>query len=261
MDWRRAKTLLIVAFLLLDSFLAYQLWTSRGKDLEVIEQALGSSSSFQDILKSKNIVLSVEAPTETPDMYYLNIKYEDFNQKNIASLSNQNIHINGNVLESQFAHPIPQPLNQTKGELAKEFSESIFYADEYAPDAVMTTPSQLTYLQRWSNYPFFGAVMQFSVTNNQITGYRQTHFQVVNKGTGKRVIASLVAVRTLIESDLIKNGEKITAIELGYYGHTYDAEIQVVAPVWRIVHGSGQVHYVNGITGVIEKIPSMPKKE
>ncbi|HJV45396.1 MAG TPA: two-component system regulatory protein YycI [Bacillota bacterium] len=261
MDWRRAKTILIIAFLLLDSFLGYQLWSSRGSNLEIVGQALGSTSSFQDVLKARDIKLNVEAPTGTPEMNYLNIKYEEFDNRTTSVLANQDLRIISNTLESRFIHPMPIPGNQPKGEFPKGLSEQILYAEDYVIDKDLSNSTQLIYLQQWGNYPFFGATLELNQMDNKTTGYRQRHFQVVNKGSGKKVISSLAATRTLIESGLIHNGETIHSIELGYYGHTYDADIQVIAPVWRIIHGSGQIQYVNGITGVIEKNPALPKKE
>lgn len=50
------------------------------------------------------------------------------------------------------------------------------------------------------------------------------------------------------------------SIELGYYGHTYNADEQILAPVWRIIHDD-HIHYVNGITGAIEKKNPIEKQE
>ncbi|MBP1932306.1 two-component system regulatory protein YycI [Ammoniphilus resinae] len=258
MDWRRAKTLLIIAFLLLDSFLAFQLWSGRHEGVEVGEQFLSGSTNLQDVLQARGITLKVETPTDTPVMNYLNIKYADFRTTQVQTLPNQSGDRIGNVLQSRFHEPIPLPEDQREA-LKNRLKGQILFIDEYERDPAVTDKDRIRYLQQWNSYPLFGATLDLRLVDQRIVGYTQAYYQVVNKGSGKKVISSLTATRTLIENGFIKNGETIDAIDLGYYGHTYDAEIQVLAPVWRIWH-AGKVDYVNGITGVIEKIPSLPKK-
>ncbi|WP_164984976.1 two-component system regulatory protein YycI [Ammoniphilus sp. CFH 90114] len=261
MDWRRAKTLLILAFLILDSFLFYQFWTSRSHDLEVGQQNMGTSSSLQDVLKAKNIQLAIEPPTDMPEMHYLNVRYENFEMRLVSKLPNQNSRWEGHVFESRFIRNLPSPLTMMKSEVQKTFSEHILYFEDYKVDSMVQYPEKLVYFQQWEGYPLFGATLELNHNDQKVMGYRQAYFQVVNKGSGKKVISSLTALRTLIENGMIAYGETVHAIELGYFGHTYDAEIQVIAPVWRIVHGTNQVHYINAITGVMEKTPSLQKKE
>jgi len=258
MDWRRAKTLLILAFLLLDSFLAFQLWSGRQEGVEVGEQFLSGSTNLQDVMQARGITLKVEAPTDTPVMNYLNIKYADFRATQVQTLPNQSGDIIGNVFQSRFHEPIPLPEDQ-RDSLKNRLKGQVLFLDEYELDPAFPTGDRIRYLQQWNSFPLFGATLELRLVDQRVTGYKQSYYQVVNKGSGKKVISSLTAARTLIENGFIKNGETIDAIDLGYFGHTYDAEIQVLAPVWRILH-AGKVDYVNGITGVIEKIPSLPKK-
>lgn len=261
MDWRKAKTILIIAFLLLDSFLFYQLWTGRANEVEMGQQYTATSSDLQDVLKAKNIKLLIEAPAEMPEMYYLNIRYGDIQLIDKSKLPNQMIKMDGHILQSRFLHPLPSPGFTIKGDFSRVYNDHILFFDEYMLDSKMNYPNQLVFHQLWNNHPFFGATLELNVVDQNVISYRQIHYEVVNKGSGKKVISSVTALRTLIENNMIGKGESIHAIDLGYYGHTYDADIQVVAPVWRIIHGSNQVHFVNAITGVIEKTPSLPKKE
>ncbi len=261
MDWRRAKTILIIAFLLLDSFLFYQLWTGRGQEVEMGQQNTATSSNLQDVLKARNIKLQIEAPAETPEMYYLNIRYGDIKLLDMSKLPNQMFRIEGHILQSQFLQPLPSPSSVAKGDISRIYKDHILFFDNYKLDAKMSHSNKLVYHQLWNTYPFFGATLELNQVDQNVIGYHQIHYEVVNKGSGKKVISSITALRTLIENNMIGKDESIHAIDLGYYGHTYDADIQVIAPVWRVIHGSNQVHYVNGITGVIEKTPSLPKKE
>jgi regulatory protein YycI of two-component signal transduction system YycFG len=259
-DWRRAKTILIWAFLLLDCFLSFQVWASHG-EIELAQQTEGASDSLQDLVKSRGIVLSSHLPAQTPDMYNLNIKYDNFRTVDATHYANQSMQVNGNVLISQFHGPIPAISLMSKEELLRQLEDSIPFLGEYKQDAASSGLGKLGLLQQWGAYPLFNGELDLLMTDNKLVGYRQTHIMVVKKGSGKRIISSATAVRTLIDNHLVKNGEEIHSIDLGYYGHAFDAEIQVVAPVWRISHGNRQIHYVNGITGVIEKTSPLQKKE
>jgi regulatory protein YycI of two-component signal transduction system YycFG len=259
-DWRRAKTILIWAFLLLDCFLAFQVWASHG-EIELAQQTEGAADSLQDFVKSRGIVLSTQLPVQTPSMYNLNIKYDNFSEIDKNRYSSQSMQVSGNVLNSQFHGPIPAVSLMSKEELLKQLEDAIPFLGEYKPDSASSDPGKLGLVQQWGTYPLFNGELDLIMTDNRLVGYRQTHLTVVKKGSGKKIISSATALRTLIDNHLVKNGEEIHSIDLGYYGHAFDAEIQVVAPVWRIIHGNRQVHYVNGFTGVIEKTSPLQKKD
>lgn len=225
------------------------------------EERTGVSSNFRDILKARNITLAFEPPAEAPELFYLNVSFEDYKVLDQEKLANQDIQIEGNTLRGRFHKALTHPGSLSRGELMRIYGDQIPFFQEYKQDLKLKQPGSIIYVQQWNSYPFFGATLDLKVRDNKVIGYEQKHFRVVNKGSGKKVIPSLTALRTLIENGLIKTDETVHSIELGYYGHTYDADIQVIAPVWRITHGSSEVHYVNGITGVIEKPPILSKKE
>ena len=74
MDWGRAKSVLIFAFLLLNLVLGYQLWSN-------IREGLSTSADVDDLpaetlrlMEQKNIKLETSIPSETPELGDLTFK-------------------------------------------------------------------------------------------------------------------------------------------------------------------------------------------
>ncbi|UJF33343.1 hypothetical protein [Paenibacillus hexagrammi] len=78
MDWSRAKTILIVTFLTLNMILGFQLWTSSiNKQTEIAADASGTVEELNRVLRSKNIRLTDNLPTELPNIQVINVKFDE----------------------------------------------------------------------------------------------------------------------------------------------------------------------------------------
>lgn len=77
MEWGRAKTILILAFLMLNLILAYQVWESKlrlpdeSNDIQLIAEEVMA------VAASKNIQIEAAIPTETPRMNEITVTFED----------------------------------------------------------------------------------------------------------------------------------------------------------------------------------------
>lgn len=252
MDWSRAKTILIWAFLVLDLFLAWHVYTTRTRLWTAPDVVQGEAANLETYLAGKGISLAAEVPQETPVMTYLNVEYQWFPAEGMKELPGQQLTLEQNGIVSRFLQPIPVPDGKNQDDLLKVLSQRVMHAEQYRHDPVMTRAGRLVFWQMYEKRPLFVAPLEVYVEDGRAVGYRQTLVQIRNLGTGRQVISAYVALRSLVDKEIIQDGERIEDVSLGYYGHTYDANIQVLAPVWRIVH-SGQVHYVNGFTGIVER--------
>ncbi|CEH32581.1 YycH protein [Aneurinibacillus migulanus] len=257
MDWSRAKTILIVTFLLLDLFLGYQVIMSQNRDIETAPQGELIPSSLEELLKTRTITLDTGIPNETPQMNYVNVRFTSF-AHHLQSLTGQVIGQQGVGVMVKFNEPVKLSDFTNKAEALKTLDPYTVYSRDYTFDEKRSSDSVQRYVQQYGKYPIFSAPLDIVVDEKRITGYRQIHVQIVNQGTGRKIIPAFTAVRTLLDNGYIRYGENISDVSVGYYGHMYDADIQVLAPVWRVVHTEG-VHYVNGITGAIEQVPPLEK--
>jgi regulatory protein YycI of two-component signal transduction system YycFG len=259
MDWSRAKTILIVTFLLLDLFLGYEVVSSFNRDIETAPRGELIPSSLEEFLKTRNIVLETEIPSETPEMNYVNIRFTSF-AHHLQKLTGQEIGQQGVGVMIKFNEPILLANFVNKMEILKSLEPYAAYVQDYVYDAQRSSSYLQRYMQQYGKYPIFSAALEVFTERNHVLGYRQVHVQIVNQGKGRKIIPAFTAVRTLLDNGYIRYGEKITGVSVGYYGHMYDADIQVLAPVWRVVHTEG-IQYVNGITGAIEQAPPIEKNK
>ncbi|GAB7388525.1 WalRK two-component regulatory system regulator WalI [Bacillaceae bacterium] len=258
MDWSRAKTILIVAFLLLDLFLGYQLWLNNGSESLLAQRFQGEKDILEELLQARRIEIAAEIPTDEPQMHHLNVRYTVIPPASLEKLADQEVTLERFFIRSTFKEPPAAPSPFDQGELQNLLAARIWNFSNYRFDPFLSGEGRYTFVQLLDDVPLFSARVEIEVSHGQVRRYRQTYAEVVDTGSGRQVISAFTALRRLIENGMIEDGETVRAVELGYYGHTYDADIQVLAPVWRVVHGR-RIHYVNAITGTIEKT-SLPDK-
>ncbi|MCF6094648.1 two-component system regulatory protein YycI [Microaerobacter geothermalis] len=233
MDWSKAKSILIVAFLLLNIFLVYQNLNKEG----ILQKNLGQDelvSETLSLLQEKQIVITAPLPKENSPLPYLYVNMTNQEEKRVT-----------------IDKTLSSPTNVE--EINKVLEEKIPWFKEYIYLPSLSTGQTLTYIQTFQQIPLFGAELNVFLKNNRITGYNQILYRVINIGEKRPTISYYMAIRTLVDNGIIGNKESITDIKLGYYGQVNNTDgVQVLVPVWRVTHDSG-VHYINGITGGIEE--------
>ncbi|MBO8165114.1 MAG: two-component system regulatory protein YycI [Brevibacillus sp.] len=253
MDWSRAKTILIWAFLLLDLFLGYQVYASRTQQWNDIQLVHKGAGDIELLLAQRSITLAVEIPEEIPQVHHVHVEYLTADSlMNLPLPADQQMTISDSLIIARFDKPIPLSEVKNPAEFLRGVSQRIVYADEYQPDKYYTGRGLLRYWQQYEGLPIFVAPLEFFVHKQTVTGYQQSYLRIRNQGTGRQVISAYTALRSLLEKQLIQNGETIEDVTMGYYGHEYDADIQVLAPIWRIIH-DGKIDYVNAFTGAVER--------
>ncbi len=252
MDWSRAKTVLIWAFLFLDLFLGYQVYASRTQHWMDQEVDAGQASDLSMYLAQKQITLQVEIPQETREMNYVNAEYLGFDTLMAKEMPGQQITLENTAIVSKFAQPIPANDRKNPDEFLRQISQRVLYANQYRQEIRIPQTDKILFWQIYDGIPVYVAPLEVRLKNGMAIGYRQTYVQIHNQGSSRQVISAYTALRSLVDKEIIQSGEKITDVELGYYGHEYDADFQILAPVWRFIH-NGKIHYVNGFTGAIEQ--------
>ncbi|WP_025846296.1 two-component system regulatory protein YycI [Brevibacillus agri] len=251
MDWSRTKTILIWAFLLLDLFLFYQVYVTRISLWNDKEVAQGEKWNMELYLNQQNIALDTEVPQETPEMAYLDAEYVGISPINLLELPGIQATVEKMSLAARLDPPIQIRGQLTPNELLSQIGPRLMYAEQYGPDSYQSNQSRLLYWQVHEKMPIFVAPLEVYLENGAILGYRQTFFHVREQKGGRQVISGYKALLSLVEKQIIQPGERIENVSLGYYG-SYDADIQALAPVWRVVH-DGKQHFVNAFTGALER--------
>ncbi|WP_166245859.1 two-component system regulatory protein YycI [Paenibacillus turpanensis] len=239
MDWSRAKTVLILAFLVLNVLLSFQLWTSRN-ELEASKVGAGVAE-VQQLMESKGVKLEAELPEGTPILREITVEFDD-------SLRS--------VAREMLKDPVRDEIRMENGALLSErIARQLPMGESYVLDVKQSKKDYYVYNQAYQKYPMFEVQLELFAEKGFITQYRQSLVEVVSPAPSDpkdpSILSSLTAVGSLTENYL-STGAVITDVKLGYHGQLYNSETQVLAPFWRIMLQSGELYYVHAINGAVE---------
>lgn len=238
MDWSRAKTILIVVFLLLNLLLGYQLWVDRYGFATSQPELEEEDRVLEQILAIKDIQVLTRIPDETPELGELTM----------------NVHPKSGIpetitLEEPFLFDGLTIAEQSRQTL----SEAMKQATAYAYSLVDSREGVQVLFQQYKGYPLFDIKVELFVNNGMVTAYRRLRAEELADSDGKeqQVLSARQALQILADKYL-EPGEHIHDIRLGYHGQAFNSETRVLAPYWRILTSGGGRYYVHAITGAVE---------
>ncbi|MBN2908141.1 two-component system regulatory protein YycI [Polycladomyces sp. WAk] len=244
MDWNRAKTVLILAFLCLNAFLAVQLLEIQQERSRLLNVAQSTMKDLKQLLANKKIQLRRSIPEEQPTIPLL--------EAHLEQPGDGWERTDGAYLKHFYTPPSasrPDDLNQLLRREIENFST-------YRTDTVLPQSGNRVYYQTWEGYPLFEGKVEANLKNGRLTDIRWTPLSIRAEETRQRVTPAYVALLNLIESGKVPAEARILTIELGYHGQQYDAESMVLSPVWRVVvqdkNNPPDTYYVNALTGAVE---------
>jgi len=242
MDWRRAKSVLIVSFLMLNILLGYQLWMEWRERLNTTVDWTSLPPETQQFMHKKNIKFLVEAkiPTETPVMRELTYEFK----QRASTGENERIPIN----------PAPESrIVYFEQELADALGGVIPELGAYAFDDPISSQGVFVFNRMENGFPIFKIHLNLFYSDQRIKAYSQDLIEIKPSVDAKeqQVLPASKAIANLIER-ILPAGSTIKEIRLGYHGQYFpDAERQVSAPSWRVLLENGEVYYVNAISAEV----------
>lgn len=238
MDWGKAKSILIVTFLLLNISLGYQLYLKNQGNIQNNHLNTNNIQEIKEILKQQEITIDTAIPLEVPEMHFLQIKNNTY--ANYLEIPNDN------KVTDITLHYVETKLRE---------NTHSFESYEYNPDE-SNGKDYFVFNQVEQGIPFFGAKIEARVNENGTIIYSQNYYEIRNQGSNREVISSYSALRTVLDQQLIPKGAKIEKIILGYHG-TEQSSIQLLTPVWEIEYsynGESFELYVNAMSGGIQNV-------
>lgn len=241
MEWGRAKTILICAFLLLNVLLGFQLWNNEINLAGNYFHHRSMTQQTEQLLRSKNIVLKQDIPWEAPLLSEITVRYHD-------------------AYHNEAIIPLPQsvPVEDvlyTKS-IREPLSSLIAKTDSYQYDPVLSGGGIYHYNQLHEGVPLFGVTLTFySTEKGEVTAYRQSFVDIeqVGETEKQRVLSAYMAVRHLAEN-VLSPGTVIEDVRLGYHGTIYDTDSILLFPKWRISIEGGNLYYIHAINGALEEV-------
>lgn len=238
MDWSRAKSVLIFAFLLLNVLLGYQLWNDMQQRLNSNVDLTQLPAETLRIMQQKNIRLSGNIPTETPSLRELAFRF--------VSKPGQEL--------SMLETPVNSRIIFNEAELLAELGDVIPDLDQYSFDATLRRDDAFVLYRNVDGLPMFNIKLELYFSNQKIVGYRQEVVELTDTGNlpeKQPILSATKAVGNLIENYL-QAGTVVQEIRLGYHGQIFDSDdLQAATPAWRVLLEDGEVYYVQAISGEV----------
>ncbi|GIQ70463.1 hypothetical protein DUZ99_09790 [Xylanibacillus composti] len=238
MEWGRAKTILILAFLILNLLLGYQLWAQQLDIFGEVDETASVVTETEQLLASRGIQLDTSIPKETPRANEITVRFL----------------IQADPMGRTMISPPIRGLDLFgRTDWQSTLSNYIDHVQEYIPDPIMSRPGVLVLDQVHEGIPLFEVNLSLYDGGGQIESYSQSYVEIESTITEKeqKILPAYRAVEFLAENYL-QRGSVITDVRLGYHGQSYNSDIQYMAPKWRVALDNGSIYYIHAINGEVE---------
>jgi regulatory protein YycI of two-component signal transduction system YycFG len=243
MDWSRAKTILIITFLILDIFLAAQINHTFEEKSLFVKTGNVSDQQVQKFLKDNHVSMMVKPHK---------IKEVSPYTAEISPLSQGWSQEETGAYTKNYAHP-PKVTNTHT--LNTFLRKEIPYFSSYKK--VQEISQKITYIQFAEGFPLFDAKLEVNLTkDHRIQSLQVLHFQTT-KIKKINLISFNNALYNLLYSDDLSRFENpsITDIIFGYRARSdpNTTNSYYLMPYWRFVINGKHFVDVNALGGSIEE--------
>lgn len=241
MKWGSVKTLFIIAFMILNFFLAQQL-------LEKIDETnieTLSQTTFEDGLAAEDITIG-ELPESGKKASYVSAERylltEEDKKSLEESLTNQNIAIiNNQTIISEFIEPVSVGLDNDESTVMETLAEFMIYDDVYELWKYDEEENVLLFFQKQNDRTVLfnkAGVLYVKLNKNQeAVSYYQTLLNEVRvQGDEQTVVDPMNAVESVFNSnEVLRPEDHISDRKLAYHSLlALKGEEQVFTPTWVI---------------------------
>lgn len=282
MELSKAKTVLIIAFLVLNIYLAYQIWVGQEFVLSYAAVSSEEVERVMDLLVENNYLLTTTLPRQTQKMSLFSVRApapekEKYRQaffaeeeKNVLKRRQSNdeivytyqgkilvFHDNGQIIFRSSARPeeINQlPLEKLKQQ-TKEFLDQVGLlpvdAEFDAVYPISAGEQVVRFYQVYEGIPLYASYINVYYLGNYLSRIEFYWLKPLGfSGESRPVISASQALFSFLEAwGPAVEPVEIIEITLGYYSQEYEAEKWEVVPVWRIITDTKEVTYVNAFSG------------
>lgn len=283
LQWKRAITILIVSFIMLNIAMIFNLWLRDRPDNRF---ALSSSQKSQiiQVLRQRGVTLEVDIPKEGRPQSLLEVGFPKLDEKKILqnffgkdskpnisptqdgrkfTIGNEQLIITDNgfitYLNNEDNLKWPSLTREQAEKEALNFMKTHRCMPKNAVlDKISYDEESKGYLMEYVRYhdDFFiqNSYATVLVTPSGIKSYYQCWLEPLGYvGKNRSVISPLTVIMRVITEAKTEHPIVITRIEQGYYSKLYDADRWQVAPVWKIQLNAVDTYYVNAYTGELEQ--------
>lgn len=259
MDFRRIEVIFLIVFFSLDIFLFLSFRNSQ----QIVSSSSTNTSTVTEMRK-RNISFG-SLDTKNGNAYYLGSQPDDSLAQNVQKLRNQKVEYEevNHSISSSLSNPIAVTSKNRQAimdKFIKKESNVLFGKDyKYAPQ--LSSSTQMVYAATSVLGSVYDktAQLSFSITDNEVVGYTQTHVKSLIVLHEKQIIKSEKDVITnLYANSEIPNNSKISYANLAYTKLLEAKDSTIYIPVWFVTIKNKDskvvtVKKVNAFTGNIIK--------
>ncbi|WP_114571926.1 two-component system regulatory protein YycI [Exiguobacterium flavidum] len=277
MDWNKAKTLLILTFLILNAYLAIQL-IERTTEPRLVSS---TTSTVASVLKERKIDEKT-LPNASKEIGYLTGEIDTSSLKpdEASGLSGAVTSIRNKVeWNIRLANPYALDTKAMRQSATKFVQENVKHGAEYSFWKYDKTRDEMTFVQTYRGQPLYStsaeergtedmigpSLLVIQLSDGKVISYNQRHLtEIVRQNQDVTLLSASEAIVQLSENGHFPPSRKLTRIELGYFCLATDGTqaVQILPPTWLIELDS-EVFFVNAIDGgvqTIEQLDAVSKK-
>ncbi|WP_078429579.1 two-component system regulatory protein YycI [Alkalihalobacterium alkalinitrilicum] len=255
MDWSRAKTIFIISFIFLNSFLYFQL-----RELNYANQMnLIIEATLQERLNEMNVAINDVIEEELASGFLIVGKNIEMTEQAVRELKAQEItFVNETTIISRLDEPYPLEQDSISQQVDQFLNEFVMNSDLYQFSRLEEDRNQLLFIQHFDGkvmYSFDETPLVLQLDDQgQIVAYQQMIYEVEASGREQEFLSGLKAIERLLNEQLISANQTITEVDFGYYSFFKPlGNVQVFAPMWRI-SVNGEDYLVNAIDGSVQDV-------
>lgn len=287
MDWKRAKTIFIIVFLVINAFLFYQLFaTSRNQYKYISAQEL---TSIEQYMNKKNIKLETRIPDRVQAIPLLRARYNQFEVERVKKLffadepykltkTNEGYVMTGGDISVEVKNGIyltykNNAINIKQGEVKKE--KCLSQIDRFIEGLKLNTGNRYEKIseikngymrmvlgQQYKKIPVEDSQLEVIATEEGVVEARINWFELIKPDKDINITTPVVALLKAYENK--KADQSIINIKQIRQGYYFNIDRQkesqegipvegTVFPMWVIVSDKNQI-YINAYNEEFEKV-------
>ncbi|VWX34123.1 two-component system regulatory protein YycI [Exiguobacterium oxidotolerans] len=269
MDWSKAKTLLILTFLILNVYLVVQLM-----DRMIEPRIVATTASGKTILKDRKID-EKQLQTASRDIGYLTAEVDSSSlaPKESSPIKDAITSVKNQVEWSvRLSKPSPLDSKAMRDSATSFVQSSVNHGSDYTFWKFDNKQNELTFVQTYKGQPLYSTpeqsrddeamigpsllVLQLN-DDKEIVSYKQRHLnEVVRQAQDVTLLSASEAVIQLSEQGLFPASKKMTGHKLGYFCLVTEGtkSVQILPPTWQIELDGEELYFVNAIDGGVQTI-------
>ncbi|MFC0186691.1 two-component system regulatory protein YycI [Fictibacillus aquaticus] len=256
MDWYKTKTIFILTFLVLNLFLAYQLYMKMDRNNI---KTLGEQP-LEERLSNNNIKYKGKIPAYREDQTLISGQRYSFTPDERKNYETKAIALADSSTDMTLAFTIKKPIVMKKSradvisQMENFLTDNVIRGKDYDFYKYDKEKKQIWFAQRYQEKPIFFDPVNYEKRNeltrnyegsngmikfefndkNEVFRFTQTYLSIMRQGDWQEIISPKKALGRLLDMGYLDSGDKITTIRLGYYSLASIEELQVYAPTWSI---------------------------